>query len=158
MLDLSKNEMEGVTPGLDAALPALVELVLDNNNLRALGDELAGLPKLKKLSAKANRVAAKDPFSGQQVRTVLRRQPRRVSGSGINQRLVSGLCAARRVRVFFFSVTNFWASCCATLVVVAVVEGGGDTGGPECCVHQMPVGSCLLIPSSSRSHLVRGKA
>ncbi|CAN0388294.1 unnamed protein product, partial [Hapterophycus canaliculatus] len=66
VLDLSANQLEGMPPRLAAALPALVELVLDENNLRALGDELSGLPKLKKLSARSNRVAAVDPFSGQQ--------------------------------------------------------------------------------------------
>lgn len=67
MLDLSANQIEGMPPRLAAALPALVELVLDENHLRALGDELSGLPKLKKLSARSNRVAAVDPFSGEQV-------------------------------------------------------------------------------------------
>lgn len=67
VLDLSANQIEGVPPRLAAALPALVELVLDENNLRALGNELSGLPRLKKLSARSNRVAAVDPFSGEQV-------------------------------------------------------------------------------------------
>lgn len=66
VLDLSANSIEGLPP-LAAALPALVELVLDENSLRALGDELVGLLKLKKLSARSNRIAAVDPFSGQQV-------------------------------------------------------------------------------------------
>ena len=67
MLDLSANAIEGLPP-LATALPALADLILDDNSLRALGDELVGLSKLKKLSAKSNRIAAVDPFSGQQVR------------------------------------------------------------------------------------------
>ena len=55
-------------PPLSVALPALVELILDENAIRALGDEVGDLPKLKKLSARSNRIAAVDPFSGQQVR------------------------------------------------------------------------------------------
>lgn len=66
MLDLSANSVEALPP-LAAALPALVELFLDQNSLRSLGDELVGLSKLKKLSARSNRIAAVDPFSGQQV-------------------------------------------------------------------------------------------
>ena len=66
ILDLSANSIEALPP-LAAALPALVELILDQNSLRALGDELVGLSKLKKLSARSNRIAAVDPFSGQQV-------------------------------------------------------------------------------------------
>lgn len=67
MLDLSANEIQAVPP-LSAALPALAELILDENAIRALGDEISGLPKLKKLSARSNRIAAVDPFSGQQAR------------------------------------------------------------------------------------------
>lgn len=70
MLDLSANEIEALPP-LAAALPALAELVLDQNSLRSLGDELVGLTKLKKLSARSNRIAAADPFTGQQVRSLL---------------------------------------------------------------------------------------
>lgn len=66
VLDLSANSIEGLLP-FAAGLPALVELILDENSLRALGDELVGLSKLKKLSARSNRIAAVDPFSGQQV-------------------------------------------------------------------------------------------
>lgn len=66
VLDLSANSIEGLRP-LAAALPALVELILDQNSLRALGGELVGLSKLKKLSARSNRISAVDPFSGQQV-------------------------------------------------------------------------------------------
>lgn len=66
VLDLSANSIEGLPP-LATALPALVELILDGNSVRALGDELVGLAKLKKLSARSNRIAAVDPFSGQQV-------------------------------------------------------------------------------------------
>eukprot|EP00903_Cladosiphon_okamuranus_P018570 g17093.t1 len=65
VLDLSANSIEGLPP-LAAVLPALVELILDQNSLRALGDELVGLSKLKKLSARSNHIAAVDPFSGQQ--------------------------------------------------------------------------------------------
>ncbi len=70
MLDLSANEIEALPP-LAAALPALAELILDQNSLRSLGDELVGLAKLKKLSARSNRIAAADPFTGQQVRSLL---------------------------------------------------------------------------------------
>lgn len=71
VLDLSANAIEGLPP-LATALPALADLILDDNSLRALGDELVGLSKLKKLSAKSNRIAAVDPFSGQQVRISVR--------------------------------------------------------------------------------------
>lgn len=54
-------------PALAAALPALTELLLDDNSLRSLGDELVGLSRLKKLSARSNRIAATDPFTGEQV-------------------------------------------------------------------------------------------
>lgn len=67
VLDLSANAI-GVIPLLAVALPALAELILDENALRALGDELVGLSKLKKLSARSNRIAAVDPSSGQQVK------------------------------------------------------------------------------------------
>lgn len=66
MLDLSSNAIEALPP-LYVALPTLAELILDDNSLRALGSELAGLPKLKKLSVKSNHIAATDPFSGEQV-------------------------------------------------------------------------------------------
>ncbi|CAN0547426.1 unnamed protein product, partial [Ectocarpus sp. 8 AP-2014] len=61
VLDLSANGIEGLPP-LGATLSALEELILDENSLRALGDELVGLSKLKKLSVRSNRIAAVDPF------------------------------------------------------------------------------------------------
>lgn len=67
MLDLSGNSIERIPP-LALALAALAELILDENALRTLGDELLGLPRLKKLSARSNRIAAVDPGTGQQVR------------------------------------------------------------------------------------------
>ena len=67
VLDLSANEIQAIPP-LSGALPALAELIIDDNAIRALGDELRGLPKLKKLSARCNRIAAVDPFTGQQAR------------------------------------------------------------------------------------------
>lgn len=66
VLDLSANAIERIPP-LAEALPALAELILDENVLGILGDELLGLPKLKKLSAKSNRIAARDPATGEQV-------------------------------------------------------------------------------------------
>lgn len=66
VLDMSANAIVALAP-LAVALPALAELILDDNSLRALGNELEGLPKLKKLSARSNRIAAIDPFSGEQV-------------------------------------------------------------------------------------------
>lgn len=66
VLDISGNAIERV-PQLAVALPALAEINLDENALRSLGDELVGLSKLKKLSARANRIAAVDPTTGQQV-------------------------------------------------------------------------------------------
>eukprot|EP00904_Undaria_pinnatifida_P000195 jgi/Undpi1/10176/HiC_scaffold_28.g12629.m1 len=57
VLDLSANEIQAIPP-LSGALPALAELIIDDNAIRALGDELRGLPKLKKLSARCNRIAA----------------------------------------------------------------------------------------------------
>lgn len=70
MLDLSANAIEALPP-LAVALPALAEMILDDNSLRALGNELVGLSKLKKLSARSNRIAAVDPFSGEQVDGIL---------------------------------------------------------------------------------------
>ncbi|CAN0375783.1 unnamed protein product, partial [Laminaria digitata] len=67
VLDLSANEIQAIPP-LSVALPALAELILDENAIRALGEEVSGLPKLKKLSARSNRIAAVDPFTGQQAR------------------------------------------------------------------------------------------
>lgn len=67
VLDLSSNEIEGVPP-LAKLVPALRELYLDHNALRGLGNEFVGLPALKKLSAKANRIAAIDPTTGEQVK------------------------------------------------------------------------------------------
>ncbi|CAM9985055.1 unnamed protein product [Ectocarpus sp. 12 AP-2014] len=65
VLDLSANGIEGLPP-FGATLPALEELILDENSLRALGDELVGLSKLKKLSVRSNRIAVVNPFNGQQ--------------------------------------------------------------------------------------------
>lgn len=67
VLDVSANGIERV-PSLGEALPSLVELIVDENALRTLGDELVGLSKLKKLSARFNRIAAQDPVTGLQVR------------------------------------------------------------------------------------------
>lgn len=69
VLDLSGNRIDFV-PKLAAAVPALSELNLDHNALRTLGDELIGLPKLKRLFARANRIAAVDPATGGQARAV----------------------------------------------------------------------------------------
>lgn len=69
MLDLSGNAVDFV-PKLAAAVPALSELNLDHNALRTLGDELVGLPRLKRLFARANRIAAVDPATGGQVRAL----------------------------------------------------------------------------------------
>lgn len=66
VLDLSANSIERM-PTLASAMAALAELILDENALRTLGNELLGLPKLKKVSARSNRITAKDPATGQQV-------------------------------------------------------------------------------------------
>ena len=67
VLDLSTNGIDTLPP-LAAALPSLAELILDGNALRTLGDELARSSKLKKLSVKSNRIGARDPVTGGQVR------------------------------------------------------------------------------------------
>lgn len=69
LVDLSGNAIDYVPP-LAPVLVALTELNLDGNALRRLGDELLGLPRLKKLSARDNRIAAVDPTTGEQVNLI----------------------------------------------------------------------------------------
>ena len=60
-LDLSSNRLELLDPSLCIALVALEELVLDDNQLLMLPDEIAGMARLRSLSARRNRLQAVPP-------------------------------------------------------------------------------------------------